>query len=102
MTDQNRITPTTVANQETDRRTAPIAVTHPKRDGDPGQGGWTPSGGQLFAATMAVSVLGALAPVLITTIPGIVGLIASVVIGGVATGLAAFFGIKSAGPRKLE
>lgn len=102
MPDENRIEPLTVANVETDKRVANVQVANPQRAGEPGQGGWTPTTVQILFATIGVAILGGLAPVLLTAIPGVAGVVTSVIVGGVATGLAGFFGIKSAGPRKLE
>lgn len=101
MPPENRVEPLTVANAETDKRTANVQVTYPRRDGDPGQGGWTPPGWAPLVASMAIGVLGSVGAVIALptlTVPILMG----AAMTGLALGLSAFFGIKSAGPRKLE
>lgn len=102
-TDPSRIlSPTTVANTAMEKRRADTQVTNPQREGDPGRGGWTPNQTQVLLATVGVAVLGGMAPVVANGVPGVVGISLSVLLGSIAAGLATFFGIRSAGPRKLE
>lgn len=94
---ENRIDQTTVANAEEDKRLASIA---------PGAGGWVPGQNTPLLASIGLGILGSMAPAALA-IPALVigtfalpvGPILAAILGGVAIGLAAHYGIKSAGPR---
>lgn len=70
---------------------------HPPK---PGEGGWVPNSSAHVIGTVACAVCGAMAPLAFAKIPGAAGITVGMVCTGLATGLAAWLGIKSAGPRK--
>lgn len=64
----------------------------------PGAGGWVPAPWAPLVAALAIGVLGSVGPVLL--MPGLTAAaVLAAVFSGVASGLGAYFGIKSAGPR---
>lgn len=69
---------------------ARLASIHPPGDG------WNPTKLVVLGATVVVALLASLAPAL-ATIGGVWGTVAAAVLGGIGTGLAAYFGLKSAG-----
>lgn len=76
-----------------------MADQPPVDPSQPAAGGWVPTPKERALGTVAVAVLGSLAPVLITQIPGPVGIITACVAGALAAGIAAVLGMQSAGPR---
>lgn len=66
----------------------------------PGEGGWVPDSRSHVIGTVACAVCAAMAPLAFTKVPGAAGIALGMVCTGVGTGLAAWLGIKSAGPRK--
>lgn len=65
----------------------------------PGEGGWVPTKSTPLAASVAVAICAALGPLAFSQMPRPWGIVVGMVCTGVGTGLAAYYGIKSAGPR---
>jgi len=82
--EEGRLTTSDPANN------ARLASIHPAGEG------WHPSRVVVLVATIVVAILAALAPAL-ATVGGVWGTVAAAVLGGIGTGLAAYFGLKSNG-----
>lgn len=66
----------------------------------PGEGGWVPSQGTPIVAAVLLAICGTVGPVAVATFPRPWGLFVAATTGGLAAGITAYLGLKSAGPRK--
>lgn len=64
------------------------------------QGGWVPSNRSVVLGTVLSAVCAAISPVAFTQLPKPIGTVVGMVTLGIGTGLAAWLGMQSAGPRK--
>lgn len=91
---ENRIERTTVANRAEAARTA--TITH-----QPAEGGWAPAPWVPLVAAVAGGAMTAIGALLVagTVVAGPVATLVGTGLVGAGTALAAYFGVKSAGPR---
>jgi hypothetical protein len=78
----------------------PEAETDETNIHPPGEGGWLPDNRSMVVGTVGCAICAAVGPIAFAKIPGPIGTVIGVACSGIAAGLGAWLGMRSAGPRK--